>query len=69
MAHKKIHWQMGDRVFGHYHRIPFIGSVGLYHSNQPQRIVIFIDLPIIHKGAIIRTVIVNPKQIRPLTQF
>lgn len=60
---------MGDRVYGRWNDIPFIGSVGLYHSNSPHRVIVFIDLPIIHKGAIIRTVEVHPKLLRPLVQF
>lgn len=68
MANKK-YWQTGDRVFGRFHGIPFIGSVALYHSNDPNRILIFNDLPIIHKGAKLTMLELHPKHIRSLTQF
>lgn len=41
-------YQIGDRVFGHYKKIPFVGSVGndrlINHVDGPE-VTIHLDLP------------------------
>jgi hypothetical protein len=64
----KATWEMGDRVFGHYEKIPFIGTVGndTYISDEEgPRVSIHLDLPIHGKSVII----VKPKSIKRLKSY
>lgn len=63
---------LGDRVFGHYKKIPFIGTVGndtLINEIEGPRITIHLDLPMKvdkdHKSLII----VKHKDIKRLTSM
>lgn len=61
----KPKWEIGDRVFGHYNGIPFIGSVGndtVISEEEGPRVTVHIDLPINGKTVII----VKPKAIKKL---
>ncbi len=58
---------IGDRVFGHWNKIPFIGSVGndtLISPEEGPRISVMLDLPIIHKGVRHNILIVKHKDIK-----
>lgn len=58
---------IGDRVFGYWNKIPFIGSVGndtLVSLEEGPRISILLDLPIIHKGKRHNILIVKHKDIK-----
>ena len=63
-------YQIGDRVFGKWNKIPFIGSVGndrLINNITGPEITIHLDLPIKYKDTIHRIVIVKHKDIKRLT--
>ena len=68
----KAKYQIGDRVFGYYQKIPFVGSVGndTYISDDvgPQ-ISIHLDLPLKTKNGIHSIIIVKHKDIKPLKEF
>ena len=59
---------IGDRVFGYYHKIPFVGSVGndtLINHTEGPRISIHLDLPLKYKDTIHNVIIVKHKDIKP----
>jgi hypothetical protein len=63
---------LGDRVFGHWNKIPFIGSVGndtVINEQEGPRITIHLDLPIKFQNKINNIVVVKHKDIKPLTIF
>jgi hypothetical protein len=63
---------LGDRVFGHWNKIPFIGSVGndtVINELEGPRITIHLDLPIKFQNKINNIVVVKHKDIKPLTIF
>jgi hypothetical protein len=70
-AYKPV-YQIGDRVFGHWNGIPFIGSVGndtnKIGSEKP-RITVLVDLPILLDGKTHSVIIVKHKDIKRLVQF
>lgn len=65
-------WFLGDRVFGHYNKIPFIGTVGNdFEVNEtvgPQ-VTIHLDLPIIVDNVKKNVILVKPKDIKRLVEF
>ncbi len=63
---------IGDRVFGKWNKIPFIGSVGndtLVNLDEGPRISILLDLPIIVDKKIHNIIIVKHKDITPLINY
>ena len=65
-------YSIGDRVFGHYHGIPFAGSVGndtLLSPVQGPRISIHLDLPIRLEGVVKNVIIVQHRDIRRMKEF
>lgn len=62
-------YDIGDRVFGHYGKIPFVGSVGndrlINHTDGPE-VTIHLDLPIKIDGIIRNVIIVKHKDIKRL---
>lgn len=65
-------WSMGDRVFGYWNKIPFIGSVGndnMVSEQQGPRVSVFLDLPILYKGTLHNIVWVKQNQIRKLKNY
>ena len=65
-------WQMGDRVFGYWNKIPFIGSVGndnMISELEGPRVSVFLDLPIKFEDKIIRIVFVKQNEIKKLVQI
>jgi hypothetical protein len=63
---------IGDRVFGKWNKIPFIGSVGndtLINEIEGPRISIHLDLPIIHNGHRHNIIIVKHKDIKKLVLY
>ena len=63
---------IGDRVFGRWNKIPFIGSVGndtVINELEGPRITIHLDLPIKFQNKINNIVVVKHKDIKPLTIF
>jgi hypothetical protein len=65
-------WEIGDRVFGHWNKIPFIGSVGsdsVISELDGPRVTITLDLPIRINNHNHYVVIVKPKDLKRLTEF
>lgn len=61
-------WEIGDRVFGRYEKIPFIGTVGndtLISEEEGPRVTVHLDLPL--KGRTV--IIVKPKSLKKLKEF
>lgn len=65
-------WQFGDRVFGRWNKIPFIGSVGtdsVISEEQGPRVTIFLDLPILYDKKIYSVITVKPGVIKSLIAY
>jgi len=62
-------YDIGDRVFGRWNKIPFVGTVGndrlINHTDGPE-VTIHLDLPIKYKDQIIMFIIVKHSQIKRL---
>lgn len=68
----KPKYHIGDRVFGYWNKIPFIGSVGndtVISEIEGPRISIHLDLPIRYESEIRNVIIVRHKDIKPLKEF
>ena len=68
----KPKYQIGDRVFGYWNKIPFIGSVGndtLVSEEEGPRVSIHLDLPIFLTGRQYSVIIVKHKDIKPLKEM
>jgi hypothetical protein len=68
----KPKYHIGDRVFGHWNKIPFIGSVGndtVISEIEGPRISIHLDLPIRYEDQTKNVIIVRHKDIKPLKEF
>lgn len=64
-------YHLGDRVYGKWNKIPFIGSVGndrVINDNGPE-ITVLLDLPIVLKDSIHNVIIVKHKDIKLLKEF
>ena len=62
-------WHIGDRVFGRWNKIPFVGTVGndtLISELEGPRVTVFLDLPIQYKGNTHSIVVVKQKDIKRL---
>jgi hypothetical protein len=58
---------LGDRVFGHWNKIPFVGSVGndtLISELEGPRITIHLDLPIKYQDTWHNVIVVKHKDIK-----
>jgi hypothetical protein len=67
----KPKYHLGDRVFGHWRKIPFIGSVGndrCIDGVNPE-ITIHLDLPIKLTEQVYSVIIVKHKDIKPLKEY
>jgi hypothetical protein len=65
-------WQLGDRVFGYWNKIPFIGSVGtdsVVNEHEGARVTVLVDLPIKHNNQLHNVVVVKPADIKPLVDY
>lgn len=63
---------IGDRVFGKYQKIPFIGTVGndtLISEIEGPRISIHLDLPIRIDSVNYSVIIVKHKDVKRLTEY
>ena len=64
----KPKYVIGDRVFGYYHKIPFVGTVGndtLISEIEGPRISILLDLPLKYEDKVYTVIIVKHKDIKP----
>jgi hypothetical protein len=70
IGYRPKYWR-GDRVFGHWNKIPFVGTVGndTVIDNSGPRISIHLDLPIKFKNVIHNIIIVKHRDISKLKQF
>lgn len=62
-------YNLGDRVFGHWNKIPFMGSVGndsVINEQEGPRVSIHLDLPLRVDGKLKTVIIVKPKDIKRL---
>ena len=62
-------WFLGDRVFGYWNKIPFIGTVGndnMVSELEGPRVSIFLDLPIYFEDKLHRVIFVKQKDIKRL---
>jgi hypothetical protein len=67
----KAKYQIGDRVFGHWNKIPFVGTVGndrVIDKTGPQ-VTIHLDLPIKHEQQVRNVIVVRHRDITKLTQM
>lgn len=65
-------YQIGDRVFGHWNKIPFVGTVGndtLVSEIEGPRITVHLDLPILLTGRQHSVIIVTHKDIKLLKEM
>lgn len=68
----KPKYYIGDRVFGKYQKIPFIGTVGndtLINEIEGPRISIHLDLPIRIDSVNHSVIIVKHKDVKRLTVY
>lgn len=68
----KPKYVIGDRVFGHWNRIPFAGTVGndtLISPVEGPRISIHLDLPIRSEGVTKTVIIVKHRDVRRMKEF
>ena len=68
----KPKYQIGDRVFGHWNKIPFVGTVGndtLISNTEGPRITVHLDLPIHLTGQTHSVIIVTHKDVKPLKEM
>ena len=65
-------YQIGDRVFGYYEKMPFVGSVGndtVISEERGAQISVHLDLPLQTKNGVRSIIIVEHKDIRPLKDY
>ena len=63
---------LGDRVFGHWNKIPFVGSVGndtVISLEEGPRITITLDLPIFYENSWRYCIVTKHKFIKRLKSF
>jgi hypothetical protein len=71
IGYKPKYW-IGDRVFGKWNKIPFVGTVGndtLISEIEGPRITIHLDLPIKHDKVLYNFIIVKHKDIKLLKNY
>ena len=60
-------YAIGDRVFGHWNKIPFVGTVGndtVINEEVGPQISVHLDLPIKHEDVIHHYLIVKHKDVK-----
>lgn len=63
---------LGDRIFGYWNKIPFIGTVGndtVISLDEGPRISVQLDLPISLTGKLHYVIIVKHKDVKPLKEY
>lgn len=69
----KPRYHIGDRVFGRWNKIPFVGTVGNDRNkiggDPNPEVTIHLDLPIMFDDKINNIVIVKHKDIKPLVEI
>ena len=66
-------WEFGDRVFGKFNGVPFVGTCGgegMVNEEQGILVTVFLDLPLKHKDTWHNTFVkVEPKSLKKLLDF
>lgn len=64
-------YEIGDRVFGHYQQIPFVGSVGNDRvvSEAGPEVTVHLDLPLKTSSGVHNIVVVKHKNIKRLVSY
>jgi len=65
-------YNIGDRVYGHYQKIPFIGSVGndrKINDTLGPEVTIHLDLPMKTADGLRTVIVVKHKDIKKLTDY
>lgn len=68
----KPKYYIGDRVFGHWKKIPFIGTVGndaIISLEEGPRITVHLDLPIELDGVSTRMLVLKHRDIKRLIDY
>lgn len=63
---------IGDRVFGKYNKIPFIGTVGnsgMVSEEEGLRVIVFLDLPLKFKNKYLSYIKVKERDIKILPEM
>ena len=64
----KAKYEIGDRVFGKWNNIPFVGTVGndtVISESEGPRISVHTDLPILYENKAHTIIIVKHKDVKP----
>jgi hypothetical protein len=65
-------WQIGDRVYGYWNKILFVGTVGndtLVSELIGPQVSVHLDLPIAYQGNKLTVITVKPKDLKRLKSF
>lgn len=65
----KAKYNIGDRVFGKWNKIPFVGSIGndgLVNETDGPQLTIILDLPIKYQKSVHTVIIVKHKDVKLL---
>jgi hypothetical protein len=68
----KAVWSIGDRVFGRWNKVPFVGTVGcdnMVNETEGPRVSIHLDLPIKYKDTVYNIIFVKQKDIKKLVNL
>lgn len=68
----KPKWFLGDRVFGRWNKVPFIGTVlndNMVTEEVGPRVIISLDLPLKYKKEYKNIIEVRQKDIKKLVKF
>ncbi len=67
LDHYKPKWENGSRVFGHWNKIPFVGSV--IADREKDHILVHSDLPIKFNNKLNNIIVVKHKDIKLLKEM
>jgi hypothetical protein len=66
-------WNFGDRVFGKYNGVPFVGTCGgegMVNETAGSLVTVFLDLPLKDKKTVHMTFVkVSPKALKKLNEL
>lgn len=68
----KPKFHIGDRVFGHWNKIPFVGTVGndgMVSEEEGPRVSVFLDLPLQYKDEVKNILFVKQKDLKLLVKM
>lgn len=65
-------YEIGDRIFGRWNGVPFIGTVGtdsVVSEYEGPRITVTLDLPLLYEGKVHHMLTVKHENVKPLVEF